>query len=837
MAAMAFWKKEERTSRKAEDREYREIVDSAGPMVLVVGADGTILHLNPAAERLLGYYSSELVGQKYPVDLLAPGEGRRVTAGLLQLRGKELLEQLSRTDRLASVMESVSTLPPSQVPSFETRCRRKDGSTFPVMVQASALRDAEGTMRGLVLVGLDQTAILGQQQAMRESQERYRDLFENSSEMIATLSPGGQFLYANPAWKRSFGREPEELMEHGSFEDVFHEECRAQVRELFRAALDGHAVDRLALRNPTEGGRVLELELSLSRRQKAGNPLAVRCLVRDVTQQKQREHRLALQLAVSQIMAESPTIATAAERVLEVLCDTQEWDLGVLWETDPVWDRLVFSTAWGAPGLPAESMIRQSMGLHTVAESELAGKAWARGRTVWIRDLREAETDARIATAIRHGMASGWAIPVRVGNSVLAVLEFYCRRQLREDEEALASAEAVAASLGQMLARTREQGRADDLTRQQEVLLNAVADGICGLDRGGRVTFANPAAARLLGASAASLTERPIHELLHPAGRCGVECPLREITEKTVAHTGETTMVHADGTEFPGEYGFTPIFERGRFSGSVLSFRDISQRYALDRMKDEFVATAGHELRTPLTSIRGALGLLSSGMLGKIDEKAANLLRIALNNSERLIRLINDMLDLERIQHVRETTARGPVQLAEVVQLAIEGVQPMADAAGIQLIHDTMQAEISGDADRLTQVMTNLLSNAIKFSPANSSVSVMMRVEEIGVTISVIDQGRGVPPEMLETIFDRFQQVDASDSRQKGGTGLGLAICRTIVAQHGGRIWAECNPVRGTTFRVFLPWVHAEGTAEPESVAAGGKIKENGAHASPHSDH
>ncbi|MGA2251374.1 PAS domain S-box protein [Terracidiphilus sp.] len=823
---MAFWKKEERTSRNLAEPEFREIVDSAGSMVVVIGTDGTVLHVNPAAERLLGYYASELVGQQ-TIEILAPGEGRRVATELLRLRGASIDPGAGPQERRTAVVGAISEVAPSQVPTAETRCRRKDGSTFPVMLQVSALRGAEGTIRGLVLVGLDQSATIEQQQATRESQERYRDLFENSSEMIATLSPSGQFLYANPVWKRSFGRDAEELMVDGFFADVFHEECRAYVKELFRDALDGHASDRVLLRNPTKDGRVLELELSLSRRQKAGNSLAVRCLLRDVTEQKQREHRLALQLAVSQIMAENSGLATAAERVLEVLCVTQEWDLGVLWETDAVWNRLVFSTAWGAPELPAESMIRQSMGLQTVASSELAGKALAKGRTVWIRDLTEAAEDARIATAIRHGMASGWAIPVRVGNSVLAVLEFYCRRQLREDVEALASAEAVAASLGQLLARKREQGRADDLTQQQEVLLNAVADGICGLDRSGRVTFANPAAARLLGASASSMTGKPIHELLHPAGQCGTECPLREITAGTAPHAAETTMARSDGKEFPGEYGFTPIFERGQFSGSVLSFRDISQRYALDRMKDEFLATAGHELRTPLTSIRGALGLLSSGMLGEISEKGNNLLRIALNNSERVIRLINDMLDLEKIQHSSDAVELKPVQLAEIVQVAIEGVQPVADAAGIQLIHDMVRAEISGDADRLTQVLTNLLANAIKFSPAKSSVSVMMRVEDAGVTISVIDEGRGVPQAMLETIFDRFRQVDASDSRQKGGTGLGLAICRTIVTQHGGRIWAERNPMRGTTFRFFLPWRRVERKMEPEAVAAIEKIEDN----------
>jgi DNA-binding response OmpR family regulator len=213
-----------------------------------------------------------------------------------------------------------------------------------------------------------------------------------------------------------------------------------------------------------------------------------------------------------------------------------------------------------------------------------------------------------------------------------------------------------------------------------------------------------------------------------------------------------------------------------------------------------------HELRTPLTSIRGALGLLSSGILGEMSEKAANLLRIALANSDRLVRLINDILDLERIQSGREPLAFQPVELSDVVKQAIGDMQPVADAAGVQLLHDTSKAEIEADPDRLMQVLTNLLSNAVKFSPPNSTVSVMLRPGVSGVTLSVIDHGRGIPADKLEAIFGRFQQVDASDSRQKGGSGLGLAICRSIVLQHSGRIWAERNPIRGTTFRVFLPY-------------------------------
>ena len=328
-------------------------------------------------------------------------------------------------------------------------------------------------------------------------------------------------------------------------------------------------------------------------------------------------------------------------------------------------------------------------------------------------------------------MVSGWAAPVQVGNHVLAVLEFYCHARIREDRETTAAMETVAGSLAQMLARTRERERAEELSRQQEILLGSVADGICGVDRNGLVRFANPAAARLLGARPQNLIGKPVHQLVHGSAphdkKCAEDCPLRRASGQRKAVTGEGTIFRSNGTGFPAEFFLNPILDQGRFSGSVLSFRDISQRYALDRMKDEFVSTVSHELRTPLTSIRGALGLLSSGMLGVINEKAANLLRIALSNSERLVRLINDILDLERTQSGREPLTFRPIQLGEIVRQAIDGVQPMADEAGVLLIHDKTQVEITADPDRLLQVVTNLLSNAIKFSPPNSAISVMLR--------------------------------------------------------------------------------------------------------------
>ncbi len=792
------------------DEPLKELLDSAGPMVGGIGLNGKFTYVNPSAERILGYHAAELMGVSSTSDLLGPGEGARLVAEMQRLSGIHKPAAATESGRLTDYMECVRNLPPSQVPSFHTQLRRKDGVLLPVTLHVSALRDGAGTLTGLVVMALDQSATLRQEQALRESQERYRDLFENSSEMIATLSPAGKFLYANPAWNRFFSQDNGSLLGLESFEELFGPGCRGEVAALFRRALDGEAVDRAPLRHHTADGRVLELELSLSQRRKAGNPLAVRCLLRDVTQQKQREHRLALQLAVSQIMGESSSSQAAATRVLEALCVSQGWDAAFKWEVNAEEKRLEFCAAWGVPGRRTEALIQESMGLKLAKGKGLPGRVWQEGRPVWISGLASMPAEPRIESALRHDMVSGWAVPVRAGNQVLAVLEFYCHLRLREDRETLAVIETVAASLGQMLARSQERGRSEELYRQQEILLDSVADGICGVDRHGLVSFANPAAARLLGGMATSLTGKPVHELLHgsaPAGReCGEDCPLRRAAENHAALAGEGVLYRRDGACFPAEFFLTPILDQGRFSGSVLSFRDISQRSALDRLKDEFISTVSHELRTPLTSIRGALGLLSSGILGEMNEKAANLLRIASTNSDRLVRLINDILDLERIQSGKEPLAFRPVQLAEIVGQAIDGMQPVAEAAGVQLIHDTTQAEIAADPDRLLQVLTNLLSNAVKFSAPNSTISVILRPGETGVTLSVIDHGRGIPADKLEAIFGRFQQVDASDSRQKGGSGLGLAICRTIVQQHSGRIWAERNPVRGSTFRVFLPY-------------------------------
>jgi len=237
----------------------------------------------------------------------------------------------------------------------------------------------------------------------------------------------------------------------------------------------------------------------------------------------------------------------------------------------------------------------------------------------------------------------------------------------------------------------------------------------------------------------------------------------------------------------------------------------MSDRYEVDRMKDEFISIVSHELRTPLTAIRGALQLLESGLYDAESDEYKEMLHIASSNSERLVRLVNDILDLERLESNRVQLEMEDCQIAEVIQHALESVRALADTANITLSTSLPSISMWAAPDAIVQTLVNLLSNAIKFSSPGNTVWLRAELETDDrasrqeICFSVEDKGRGIPADKLATIFERFQQVDASDSRQKGGTGLGLAICKTIVQQHGGKIWVESEVGKGSTFYFTVP--------------------------------
>ncbi|MFN7860469.1 MAG: ATP-binding protein, partial [Pseudanabaena sp.] len=248
------------------------------------------------------------------------------------------------------------------------------------------------------------------------------------------------------------------------------------------------------------------------------------------------------------------------------------------------------------------------------------------------------------------------------------------------------------------------------------------------------------------------------------------------------------------------------IDEQKNVKGFFSLTTDISERKAIERMKDEFIAVVSHELRTPLTSMHSALKILSTGRLGKLSKDGQQILKIADDNTERLVRLVNNVLDLQRIESGDVKMEKQICNVSTLMIQATEAMQPMAQHHGVVLIVEPVDIEIFVDSDYIVQALTNLISNAIKFSSVNGKVWLTAEKKlNNEVLFSVCDEGQGIPSDKLENIFERFQQVDSSDSRRKGGTGLGLTICRKIVEQHEGKIWAESILGQGSTFSFTLP--------------------------------
>lgn len=372
--------------------------------------------------------------------------------------------------------------------------------------------------------------------------------------------------------------------------------------------------------------------------------------------------------------------------------------------------------------------------------------------------------------------------------------------------------------------KIRAEAELRALVRQSNSVLESIGDGIYGLDLDGNVTVVNVAAAQMLGFSQEEMLGRDMHQLIHHSHADGrpyawEDCPINGSLQKleTVRVSSEVFW-RKDGTSFPVDYVARPQIDvdkrggRGSQSqtkkavGVVVAFTDTTERRALDKMKDEFVSTVSHELRTPLTSLRAALGLIQSGTLSTRPEKTRQMLDIAIGNTDRLVRLVNDILDLERIRSGKAELHFTMCNMADLLNAAATMQRADAEKAKIQFDIEVGKVEVWADPDRIIQTLTNLISNSIKFSPEGSRI--LLKATKISgdeAKIEVRDSGQGIPADKLEQIFDHFRQVDASDSRTIGGTGLGLAICQGIVHQHRGQIWATSQPGVGSSFFFTLP--------------------------------
>ena len=367
-------------------------------------------------------------------------------------------------------------------------------------------------------------------------------------------------------------------------------------------------------------------------------------------------------------------------------------------------------------------------------------------------------------------------------------------------------AQQVALRTAEVEQATRELSQRESHLR---AIFDATQDGIIVLDPQGRVRSLNAATERIFGYSSAELVGGPFHRLLGE----DLALPSHELVRRSLsgnqplvsANRREVSGLKSDGATVPLDLTQGPLhMEEG--IGTLLVVRDLTEGRAVQRMKDGFVSTVSHELRTPLTSILGSLDLLREGVAGPLAPEVARLVEMAYSNSERLLRIINDILDIERLRGDRVRLALEQVSAETLLEEARTATQGYAKMNGVELhlLPLPIGCHVDVDRGRIVQVLTNLVGNAIKFSERGAVVDLGVECEEHSVVFLVRDRGPGIPVSFRSEVFSPFSRADMSNARQVSGTGLGLSIARALVEAHGGTIWFETEISVGTIFRFRL---------------------------------
>ena len=376
-------------------------------------------------------------------------------------------------------------------------------------------------------------------------------------------------------------------------------------------------------------------------------------------------------------------------------------------------------------------------------------------------------------------------------------------RTLTDDQrQALRILAARAVALLESRGRLRT---AEDRRAYFHSVINAVPIAVVIRDKTGRVVLKNDAAYRF------SREGPGENETLTILNKRGTLVPrerwpgMRALQGERVA--GEEFILRTlDGSDMPVLGTAAPVFDsRGEIAAAAICYQDITPLAEVSRLKDEFVATVSHELRTPLTAIKGSMQLLHAD--GALDPDAQALVAVALNNADRLVRMVNDILDSAKIEAGKLNLQRRTLTVGELGAMAMENVRPIAAAARIRLAIDVQPGVrvVHVDVDRMVQAIVNLLSNAIKFAPTGSTVTFGARpMPDGGVAMTVHDSGDGIPPERLNRLFVKFSQLEAGSTNQGKGTGLGLSITKALVEEHGGTIHVVSSRESGTTFEIRL---------------------------------
>jgi len=539
------------------------------------------------------------------------------------------------------------------------------------------------------------------------------------------------------------------------------------------------------------------------------------------------QQRGTLLYAVSRILLEAWSLEAVADQLLRAIGETLHWDLGTWWTLEQEAGTLRYQATWHTSRLHAHPFLQMSQQLRFSSGEGLPGRVWATGEVAWVSDVLIDSNFPRHLAAAQSGLHAGCAFPLHGKQSILGVIEFFSQRTVSPDGALMQTLFILGQQIGQFLERLSAEEAVRASEARKAAMLHSALDAVITIGQDGRVLEWNPAAERLFGYARQQAMGQPMAHLIIPPN-------LREQHTRGLArylHTGQATLLdqrvevtgmRADGRLFPVELTITRIDLPGPalFTGYL---RDLTERKQAEaereqllrlqqanRLKSEFLANMSHELRTPLNGIIGFTEIMYTGEVGTMSEEQREYLGDILSSSRHLLQLINDVLDLAKVESGKMTFYPEEVDLAKLVNEVRDIMRPLAVSKRIfiEVAIDSTLTGVTIDPTKFKQVLYNYLSNAIKFTPEEGRVTVSIKPhDEDTIILEVEDIGIGIQPEDIGQLFVEFQQLDSGTAKKYQGTGLGLALTRYIVEAQGGSVGVRSTLGQGSTFFATLPRV------------------------------
>ena len=775
----------ERTMELADARErYRLLAEHASDMISTHALDGTFTYAAPALEALLGQTSEALRGRS-ALDFAAPEDKQAIIEG---------------SERARRVKGS----------SLVTwRCRRPDGSYVWLETNGRAVRDPEtGQPLWFVCSSRDITSRKRIEGALRESEQRLRATLETPNLVAVALDPEGVVTFCNEGLCTTTGYTRDALLGRNWFDVCMTEPAvrRAFRSQLRRGTIPARFEGEILCRDGSR--RLIEWDNN-ALRGPAGEVIGTVSLGVDVTEKRHEETVLQLLQSVTIAAGAAEDIGAALGAILESMCQSMQWRYGEAWLPDATATRLVRQeTHFAAPGLDASTLIASGRNLSVGANEGLPGTVWSTGEVAWLESLEADLSRPRRKIAFEAGFRAAVAVPVMSGHQVIAVLCFFLHTVRRRDHSAAEVIGIVAKQLGSVVLRKRVETELRESEARLRAIVRSMKEGLIITDVDDRVQFVNERALELTGRTSQEFIGRRASELLPrrgPTDRYEIQIGDGSLAGRWLEVTGGP-LANADGA-IVGTLGtITDVSDRKRYEEAILGARDAAE--AASKAKSDFLSRMSHELRTPLNSVIGFARVLRRNGARKFASDDLTYLDRIQANGEHLLKLVNDILDVAKIEAGRVDVQRGPVRLDALVREIVEQLegQPRPAEVALRAEVPVLPVMMETDARLLRQILINLAGNALRFTHKGEVVILLVAdpVTHQARRIEVRDTGIGIPLDRQRAIFEPFEQADSTTSRAYGGTGLGLSIARSLCDALGYRLSLESSVGAGSTFSVHI---------------------------------